>query len=135
MDFIFASAIRATQLVMIAISYDIVCQWFINLFLRMQAWPEDLKMPTGLYVRPLIPKFHAPAHKEQDHEQYSHNYAEGVGLEDGECPERVWSGHNPLANSTKTAGPGTLQDIYDDNFGFWNWQKYITLGELYSIHS
>lgn len=129
MDYIFAYAIIATQLLTVAISYDIVCQWFVNLFRRMQGWPEELRLRTGLHVRPLIPKFHAPAHKEEGHEQCSMNYAEGLGLEDGECPERVWGIHNPLANSTKAAGPGTMHDIYDDNFGFWNWVKYASMGE------
>lgn len=132
MDFIFAFAVRATQLLMIAISYDIACQWFIHLFSRMQMWPSELRLRTGLHVRPLIPKFHEPAHKDKDHEQYSFNLADGLGLSDGECPERVWSGHNALANSTKMTGPGTLHDIYDDNLGFWNWTKYTTMGQ--SLH-
>lgn len=88
-------------------------------------------MREGLFLRPLIPKFHEPAHKDKDHDQYSFNFADGAGLSDGECPERVWGSHNMLANSTKTTGPGTLHDIYDDNFGFWNWQKYISMGKFY----
>jgi hypothetical protein len=132
MDYVFASAIRATQLLIIAISYDIACQWFINLFRRMHHWPEDLRLRQGLFLRPLIPKFHEPAHKDQDHEQYSFNFADGAGLSDGECPERVWGAHNALANSTRVTGPGTLHDVYDDNLGFWNWLKYVSIGELLS---
>lgn len=128
MDYIFASAVKALQLLILAISYDIACQWFVNLFLRMNTWPVELRPRPGLHIRPLIPKFHEPAHKDKDHEQYSFNYAEGVGLTDGECPERVWSGHNSLGSSTKTTGPGTRHDILDDNFGFWNWSKYIRMG-------
>lgn len=94
----------------------------------MRLWPPALKLRPGLHIRPFIPKFHAPAHKEQDHEQYSLNLAEGTGMTDGEAIERVWAPHNPLANSTKSAGPGTRQDILDDNFAFWNFQKYIGIG-------
>lgn len=79
-------------------------------------------------MRPFIPKFHAPAHKEEGHEQYSLNLAEGAGMTDGEAIERVWASHNALAGSTKTAGPGTRQDILDDNFAFWNFHKYTTIG-------
>lgn len=130
-DFVFASAIRATYLAVYSISYDIVCQWFVNLFRRMRHWPPTLKMLPGAQLRPFIPKFHAPAHKEEGHEQFSLNLAEGAGMTDGEAIERVWASHNGLAGSTKTAGPGTRQDVLDDNFAFWNFQKYTSIG-MYS---
>ncbi|KJA18008.1 hypothetical protein HYPSUDRAFT_115767, partial [Hypholoma sublateritium FD-334 SS-4] len=128
MDYTFASAIKSTQLMLVAISYDIACQWFINIFSRMLQWPKELRPRAGLNLRPLIPKFHEPAHLEKGHEQYSFNLAEGVGLSDGECPERVWGSHNPLAGSTRTMGPGTREDVLDDNFGHWNWLKYSSMG-------
>lgn len=127
-DYVFASALRSAHLLVIAISYDIVCQWFVNLFQRMRFWPQDMKLRPGMNLRPFIPKFHAPAHKEEDHEQYSLNLAEGAGMTDGEAIERVWAPHNALANSTKAAGPGTRQDILDDNFSFWNFHKYTSIG-------
>lgn len=130
MDFVFAFVMKTLFLLRVSISYDIACQWFINLFLRMRHWPADLRLRAGLHLRPLIPKFHEPAHKEEGHEQYSMNLAEGVGLTDGEAPERIWSGHNSLANSTKTTGPGTMHDVYDDNFGAWNWMKYTNMGKF-----
>lgn len=130
MDYVFASAIKSTDLLLVAISYDIVCQWFINIFQRMSGWPKELRPRAGLNLRPLIPKFHEPAHLEKLHEQYSFNLAEGVGLADGECPERVWGSHNPLAGSTRTMGPGTRDDILDDHFGHWNWLKYCSTGKL-----
>lgn len=128
MDIIFASAIKGTQLLIVCISYDIVCQWFINIFLRMVHWPSDFRPRPGLHLRPFIPKFHYWAHKEEDHEQYSLNYGDGAALTDGEAIERVWGGHNALAGSTKVSGPGTRQDILDDNFGYWNYLKYISIG-------
>lgn len=133
MDYVFAFVMKSLFLLRIAISYDISCQWFINLFIRMKHWPTELRLRPGLHLRPLIPKFHEPAHKEEGHEQFSMNLAEGVGLTDGEAPERVWSGHNSLANSTKPMGPGTMHDVYDDNFGAWNWLKYTNLGGFLSL--
>lgn len=130
MDYVFASAVKSTQLQLVAISYDIVCQWFINVFQRMPSWPKELQLQEGLNLRPLIPKFHEPAHLDKNHEQYSFNLAEGIGLSDGECPERVWGSHNPLAGSTRSSGPGTRDDILDDNFGHWNWLKYSSMGAL-----
>jgi hypothetical protein len=32
MDYIFASVVQKTALLFILISYDIACQWFVNLF-------------------------------------------------------------------------------------------------------
>lgn len=63
-DYVFASAIRATYLLIFSISYDIVCQWFVNLFRRMQHWPPELKLLPGMQLRRFIPKFHAPAHNQ-----------------------------------------------------------------------
>ncbi|SJL06992.1 uncharacterized protein ARMOST_10334 [Armillaria ostoyae] len=101
-----AAAIRQfSDLLWVIISYDITCQ-----------------------ITPLVLKFHEPGHKAEEHEQFSFNLAEGVGLSDGECPERIWAGHNALGNSTKTAGPGTWQDLIDDHLGFWNWVKYCCMG-------
>ena len=130
MDYIFASAVKSMELLLVAISYDIVCQWFVNIFGRMTMWPQELQMREGLSLRPLIPKFHELAHLEKLHEQYSFNLAEGVGLSDGECPERLWSSHNALYSSTRTTGPGTRDDILDDNFGQWNWLKYSSMGKF-----
>ncbi|KAK0485564.1 hypothetical protein EDD18DRAFT_1311691 [Armillaria luteobubalina] len=78
-------------------------------------------------ITPLIPKFHEPGHKVEEHKQFSFNLAEGVGLLDGECPKWIWASHNALGNSTKTAGPGTWQDLIDSHLGFWNWVKYCCM--------
>ncbi|KAF8202527.1 hypothetical protein BJ912DRAFT_842756 [Pholiota molesta] len=129
MDYVFASAIRMTQLCAILISYDIACQWFVNLFDRMREhWPQELRVPTTTRLIPAIPKLHEPMHGTANHEGFSLNFIQGVGKSDLEVPERVWSSHNILGNSTKTQGPGSCQDVYDDHFGFWNWLKYQGLG-------
>ncbi|KDR69912.1 hypothetical protein GALMADRAFT_47993, partial [Galerina marginata CBS 339.88] len=78
---------------------------------------------------PAIPKLHEPMHGTKDHEVYSLNFIPGVGFSDFETPERFWSAHNALGNSTKTQGPGSRQDVLDDHFGFWNWLKYVGLGK------
>jgi hypothetical protein len=129
MDYVFASAIRLTQLCTILISYDIACQWFVNLFKRMQEyWPQDLRVPASTKLIPAIPKLHEPMHGGENHEGFSLNFIHGVGMSDLETPEWVWASHNALGNSTKTQGPGSCQDVYDDHFGFWNWLKYHGLG-------
>ncbi|PPR03501.1 hypothetical protein CVT24_012668 [Panaeolus cyanescens] len=131
MDFIFASAMQDfLALTTILISYDIACQWFKNLYSRMEnLWPSRLRVPKRVDLIPAIPKLHEPMHNQtQNHQQYSLNFLRGAGQSDLEVPERVWSGHNAVGNSTKTQGPGTRQDNLDDHFNWWNWLKYITMG-------
>jgi len=137
MDYMFASAVAAAVaplplLPLLLISYDIACQWFTNLFKRMdERWPEELqaKLPTTTRIIPAIPKLHEPAHKAANHKVYSLNYIPGVGESDCKCPEHIWGPHNALGNSTKTMGPGSRQDTLDDHFSFWNWEKYVGMGK------
>lgn len=129
MDYLFASAIQTYALPVILISYDIACQWFKNLDRRMaEHWPSNLHVPPTTKLIPAIPKLHEPMHEAVNHQVYSLNYIPGVGQSDLECPERVWSAHNAIGNATKSQGPGSRQDVLDDHFSFWNWQKYVGLG-------
>ncbi|KAJ3484293.1 hypothetical protein NLJ89_g11993 [Agrocybe chaxingu] len=129
MDYVFGSAMKTVAVPLILISYDIACQWFINLFKRMnEHWPDSIKIPPSKTLIPAIPKLHEPMHQSAGHQVFSLNFIPGAGLSDCECLERVWAHHNALGNSTKTQGPGSRQDVLDDHFGFWNWQKYINLG-------
>ena len=129
MDYIFGIVLQLVMVHLLLISYDIACQWFVNIFKRMEEhWPDEIKPTRPIKLIPAIPKLHEPMHGVVGHQVYSLNYIPGVGLSDCECPERVWAPHNALGNSTKTQGPGSRHDVLDDHFGFWNWQKYIGLG-------
>ncbi len=131
MDFVFASSLQAfTTLLFSIISYNIACQWFINLGTCIVGWPSNLKIDGPLKLTPVIPKFHEPAHQVEKHHEFSCNLVKGMGNSDCECPERIWGAHNNLGNSTKTMGPGSHHDVLDDHFGFWNWLKYIGMGKL-----
>ncbi|KAJ3501460.1 hypothetical protein NLJ89_g9327 [Agrocybe chaxingu] len=133
MDYVFGSAVQGTDLLLILVSYDIACQWFINLFKRMfDHWPEDLRVSEKTKLVPAIPKLHEPMHGAANHQMYSLNYLPGVGASDLEVPERVWSSHNALGNSTKGQGPGSRHDTLDFHISFWNWLKYISLGKTLS---
>ncbi|KAF8885404.1 hypothetical protein CPB84DRAFT_1750196 [Gymnopilus junonius] len=129
MDYIFGSVLQYVLILLVLISYDIACQWFTNLFSRIDNhWPDSIKPRPNTTLVPAIPKLHEPMHEQKDHQVYSLNLIKGIGFSDCECPERVWAPHNALSNSTKTQGPGSRQDVLDDHFGFWNWLKYIGLG-------
>lgn len=136
MDYIFASAAsRTTKHTMLVISYDIACQWFKGLYARIEnLWPESLKAVGELKMRPQIPAFHEPGHGQAGHQEYSCKLSLGMGLTDGECPERIWAAHNALGNATKTQGPSSRQDVIDDHLGFWNWCKYNSMGEYFAVY-
>ncbi|PPQ76859.1 hypothetical protein CVT26_001497 [Gymnopilus dilepis] len=128
MDYIFGSVLQSILVAIVLISYDIMCQWFVNLFSRMRDWPPEIKPNHSLNFIPAIPKLHYAMHEAADHEVFSLNLIPGAGLSDCKCPERVWAPHNPLGNSTKTQAPGSRHDVLDDHFGFWNWMKYVGMG-------
>ena len=138
MDFPLASTLRfLAALILVYLSYDAACQWFVNYAKRIQLyWPKDLKPPPTQSFVPVIPKMHEEGHKKtKNHEQFSLNLCPGVGYSDGEGPERIWSAHNALGNATKTMGPGSRHDVLDDHFGFWNYGKYVAMGKFFrSLH-
>jgi len=130
MDYVFACAMRSLAVSILVVSYDIACQWFINLRKRITSdWPTELHPPKTTNLIPAIPKLHEPMHKKADHQGFSFNFIPGVGLTDGEAPERIWAPHNALASATRQQAPGSRQDVLDAHFGFWNWLKYIGQGD------
>ncbi|PBK83209.1 hypothetical protein ARMGADRAFT_1038011 [Armillaria gallica] len=108
MYFVFALALQAfTTLLFGIISYDIACQWFINLGMRIAGWPSNLKIDEPLKLMPVISKFHKPAHQVEKCHEFSCNLVKGMGNSDCSC-----------------------HDVLDDHFGFWNWLKYIGMGKM-----
>lgn len=115
----------------IVISYDIACQWSINLYDRLiRDDPQSFLLNNDVDVKFLVPKFHLAAHTESCRSRYSFNYTPGVGRTDGEAPERGWAETNPLAASTREMGPGTRRDTLDGHFGDYNWRKITGLGTV-----
>ncbi|KAH7904785.1 hypothetical protein BJ138DRAFT_1138456 [Hygrophoropsis aurantiaca] len=131
MDYIFFSALAPLLLLSVVISYDIACQWKVNVWERMKELPEELQVPLSIVASTFvfgIPKFHCPAHEKNCAIPHSLNLMPGVGRTDGEGIERNWSEMNRVANSTKEMGPGSRHDTLDDHFGHHNWRKYVSLG-------
>ena len=111
-------------------SYDIMCQWSINLRDRLKDSPilNANRLDDRIVAR-VVPKFHLAAHKESCRINFSLNYEPGVGCSDMEGPERTWFGLQG-GGSTKDQGPGYWSDAMDDKFGHWNWSKFVRLGEF-----
>jgi hypothetical protein len=134
MDYIFFSAILGVALLTIAISYDIVCQWKININERIDKLPARLTEqppevpPLAKRLRFGLPVWHAAAHERDCQVTNSLRYQHGMENTDGEGMERGWSRVNGQSSSTKEMGPGNRHDTLDDHFGYHNWQRNIGLG-------
>ncbi|KAJ6503653.1 hypothetical protein C8R45DRAFT_818086 [Mycena sanguinolenta] len=130
MDYMFFYSIVGTDLLRFFVSYDIACQWHLNLWVRMEEYKDSTLTLVGgeKYLTFLVPKFHLPAHIEACNLKYSFNLTRFVGQTDGEAPERGWADANPLARSTREMGPGFRRDTLDDHFNDWNHKKIISLG-------
>ncbi|KAJ6468859.1 hypothetical protein C8R45DRAFT_1105497 [Mycena sanguinolenta] len=125
------------DLVELVVSYDIVCQWSINIWVRLARYRPELQDRAGNGYRYwvwLIPKFHLPAHIEACNILYSFDLSPYVAQTDGEAPEHGWANANPLAASTKEMGPGARRDVLDDHFNDWNHKKIIALGRVMLEH-
>ncbi|KAF7326337.1 CxC2 domain-containing protein [Mycena kentingensis (nom. inval.)] len=131
MDYLFFRSINGSDLVQFFVSYDIACQWHINLWERMNAYENTLlTIDNGSkYFVFLVPKFHLPAHIEACNIRFSFNLTRFVGMTDGEAPERGWSVTNSLAGSTMNMGPGSRRDALNDFFNDQNHKKTIILGQ------
>ncbi|KAF8834462.1 hypothetical protein BDN67DRAFT_992665 [Paxillus ammoniavirescens] len=127
MDYIFFSAIVPLLLLSVMVSYDIACQWKLNLWKRMAELPEPMYLPLAVAMFHFafgIPKFHCPAHATECAIPHSLNLMP-AGI------ERNWSKMNHVGNSTKEMGPGARHNTLNDHFGHHNWRKYVGLGELH----
>lgn len=132
MDYIFFSTITPLALLSMVISYDIACQWKLNLFKHMLELPDDIQIPiaaaTAVFLFTIL-KFHAPAHEEKCSTPHSLNVMPGLGHTDGEGIKRNWAEMNHVANSTKEMGPGSWHNTLDDHFEHHNWWKFTGLGK------
>ncbi|KAJ7116908.1 hypothetical protein C8R44DRAFT_879439 [Mycena epipterygia] len=131
MDYMFFKSVVGTELVRFFVSYDIACQWHINLWDCMINYKNKAVTldGRGKFMVFLVPKFHLPAHIEACTLRFSFNLTRDVGWTDGEALERGWANANPLATSTKEMGPGSRRDTLDDHFNDWNHKKIIALGD------
>ncbi|KAL0566206.1 hypothetical protein V5O48_015811 [Marasmius crinis-equi] len=130
-DFMVSYALKSflPYIAVLVLAYDIACQWMANLHRRMaEDWNPELRIPTHVKKIPVIPKFHHPAHRDENHDQFNCNLIHGLGMSDCECCERLWSVTNGAGPSTKPMGPGSRVVVLNDHFGHYNWLKYIGIG-------
>lgn len=134
MGYILFSSIMGLYILLIFLSYDIMCQWIVNLWTRVLSLPDNIR-PTfpKAALKGRIPQFHLEAHGRKCYSPYSLRLTQGVGRTEGEAPERGWSILGPAASQTKEMGPGGRHNVLDDICGFSNWRKTIYLGKFESL--
>ncbi|KAF8989936.1 hypothetical protein BDZ89DRAFT_974561, partial [Hymenopellis radicata] len=129
MDYIALSGVRDVKSLPIFWSYDIACQWCINLASRMKELPTNLQLTPGTDLDFGVPKCHCKGHKLACQVNFSLNVKPGVGTTDAESPERTWNALNNSAVSTKEMLPGGRRDMLDRRIGAHNWDKVVKLGQ------
>ncbi|KAJ7232604.1 hypothetical protein B0H12DRAFT_1239590 [Mycena haematopus] len=129
MDYIFLSSIVGVGILWITISYDIACQWKINLADRMSKLPDHLQMDCAVGLRFGLPVWHAATHEKTCQVQNSLSFMNGVGRTDGEGIERTWAVLNPLGWATKEMGNGARHDAPEDKIDHHNWEKNLGQGD------
>jgi hypothetical protein len=128
MDFLILSAIAASMLTLIFVSYDIACQWYRNFYARMYQYHPYLHLPSSIVLNFLVPKFHLPVHVKDCWSEFSFNYRRYVGRTDGEGIERIWAWLNRIAFSVSMMTAGARWDTLDDFCNYNNFRKVKGLG-------
>ncbi|GLB39022.1 hypothetical protein LshimejAT787_0601840 [Lyophyllum shimeji] len=106
----------------ILISYDIWCQYVINLRNRFSKWFPAM-VPILDKIRGAIPKMHVLNHVLLCMLAWSFTYKKYSGETCGENIEGGWAEQNQSAGSTKEMNDGHRHDALDDFMGHWNWTK------------
>ena len=111
------------------LSYDIWCQYSINIQKRFEKWfPETSTLLPR--IRGAVPKMHIKNHISSCQQLWAFNYIKYSGETWGENIEGGWAEQNQAAGSTKEQNDGHRHDTLDDFFGFWNWTKLHQLCEF-----
>lgn len=106
-------------------TYDIWCQWIINLQNRATQFPSNIALPSNLDLIGGIPKWHLVGHKPVCAIRYSLNHTQNCGRMDGEGPERFWSYLNETSGSTSEKSPGYRRDSINNIIDSWNFSKVV----------
>jgi hypothetical protein len=129
MDFVVMAALVGFSLLMLTLSYNIACQWQVNLRSRMVKLPEEMcLLLDSMKLQCVLPVWHMASHNEDCQSTNSLSFKEGMGKTDGEGAERTWVVLNPAGYGTKDAGQGQQADTPEDQIDNHNWLKNVDQG-------
>ncbi len=130
MDYIFWSSIKTAQVKNVTLSYDVGCQYKINMEERRKklhiALRQDDRSP---FVDVALPVWHGDIHVVKCKTENSLLYQDGVGKSNGEGVERTWAAFNAMAWQTKEMHPEVQHDAIEDWVDCHNFRKNVGLGE------
>ena len=112
----------------VLVSYDIACQWQINLQTRLNSYAVSTPTLKDLeYWKTVVPKFHLSGHGAQCQIVFNLGYTKWAGRTDGERIEAGWAQSTSMATWTRENGPNARRNILDDHWNASNWQKTLGL--------
>ncbi|KAJ7054003.1 hypothetical protein C8F01DRAFT_1260221 [Mycena amicta] len=132
MDYIFMHALGDARVKRLVVSYDIACQWKINLRTRVLNILDGSTFAPNLDAFDTqfgLPVWHAAVHEESCQAANSLSYIVGAGRTDGEGIERTWAILNPIGFATKEMGEGNRHDTIDDKVDHINFEKNVGQGD------
>ncbi|KAK0449374.1 hypothetical protein EV421DRAFT_1900069 [Armillaria borealis] len=117
----------------VVISYNVICQWGIHFWKRMQEFPDNaqLKITEDALIM-CIPKFHIWAHQLECHTRFSFNYLLDAARMHSETIEENWANSNRAAAQTKMLGPSAREDTLDNIFSFHNFKTIESFGCMFT---
>lgn len=140
MDYVFVMSVIADILAGVCrllISYDVACQWIVNLQKRLNSYGPTLciDLEELSRFRVAIPKFHLVGHGASCQVPFNLMLMDGVGLTHGEGVETIWSHASALQTWSQETGPAACRLSLDDHWAGWNWRKLVNSREFLYINS
>jgi|ERR1700676_13334 hypothetical protein len=134
MDYSLSEALKnsnITGLKRVIAIYDIMCQYWKRLKLRMEE-SDYLKLPLGVAILHGIGLFHVGGHVWECFSRFSPSFIPGAGQVDGEILESLWSVLNEISPSTQNATISGRIEMLDDHMGDSNFKKMLDIGKCIS---
>ncbi|KZV60704.1 hypothetical protein PENSPDRAFT_694042 [Peniophora sp. CONT] len=120
--------ITARDIKTLYLSYDIVCEWCVNFFVRLrQFYPDLYELPDDFLLHFVIPKFHIEAHGEVCKAAFNLNHTVGAARTCGEGIEAGWADMNAAGVFTREMSAAHRQEVIDDFMQAINWRKIKTM--------
>ncbi|KAJ7857939.1 hypothetical protein B0H14DRAFT_3135672 [Mycena olivaceomarginata] len=107
-------------------TYDIACEYFINLESRFQQHFPDLAEDVKA-IRWGVPSLHVQGHQDSCNYLFGTAYMECVGHFHGETAEHYWPEANQLGPHVRQMNNGHRQDTLIIHHGDWNHKKTMKL--------
>ena len=113
--------------------YDVMCQYFVHFYDRIETLPEYLSIDPEMKMFGAIGKFHLADHVDSCFSKWTLNFMRGAGHIDGEIMETLWSGMNKISGAARSMGKAHRQETLDDYMRDASWKKTVGISESFSF--